>query len=699
MEGNNNDADIFVYTEGAIVPRDVVRARIDPSVTLIPPRAFSERKKLVDVELGEGIQQIGEDAFKSCDALKRISIPSTVTIIGEDAFHWCEKLKRVILLQEGLEEIGERAFYWNRLLENITIPSTVRVIHKQAYASCYKLQDINLSEGLIVIGEKAFQHCGAVQLNIPSSVTTIHKNAFSYSEKLEEVELCEGLQEIGEYAFFECPLKSINIPSTMNRIPKGAFKNCQKLEIVTLCDGLLEIGDSAFYGCWGIENMTIPTTVKTIGDWAFGHLDGLQSLHLHDGMESIGSYAFCQCRFSNLRMPPLITTIIDSMFHGCKSMVSVELSGSITHIKDGAFCECTALRNIALPSNAEIKADAFKDCTCLKQLFGSNRRIVNALKLRFDDLPIHKMIYYQSYNNLTPDQLNTAVSDKDATGNQQDCLGMTPLHVLACSSVQNIKLYKLLIEKYPESLITEDRWGAVPLFYAVWGSAPNGTRPEKIETIQFLVESHLSLYPDHEFNWTVMMETLGIGDVSSRILSRLHRVQNQSFPNQLVDWNSVLEKAISFSDFNLSPFIAMETFRHIAWNSIRVRVCKFWGVKVWHDQMFEALLEDLSHDGNKAAARRDFLANIHTNLSFCEGEYKKLNEAFTMIELVLWEMRIDDYCQETNGKRRSSRRNKKIRIDDADIRKQCRMRCGASISIVVQHVMPFLLPEVTEEDG
>ena len=40
-----------------------------------------------------------------------------------------------------------------------------------------------------------------------------------------------------------------------------------------------------------------------------------------------------------------------------------------------------------------------------------------------------------------------------------------------------------------------------------------------------------------------------------------------------------------------------------------------------------------------------------------------------------------------------------IRIDDADIRKQCRMRCGASISIVVQHVTPFLLPEVTEEDG
>ena len=121
-----------------------------------------------------------------------------------------------------------------------------------------------------------------------------------------------------------------------------------------------------------------------------------------------------------------------------------------------------------------------------------------------------------------------------------------------------------------------------------------------------------------------------------------------------------------------------------------------------YPQILEALSEKISYDGNqgkKAAARRDFLANTHTNLSFCEGEYKKLNEAFTMIELVLWEMSIDDYCQETNGKRRSSRRNKKIRIDDTDIRKQRRMRCGASISIVVQHVMPFLLPEVTEEDG
>ena len=41
--------DVFVYTgigEGAIVPEDVVRVRIDPSVLVLPGHAFSYRLQL-----------------------------------------------------------------------------------------------------------------------------------------------------------------------------------------------------------------------------------------------------------------------------------------------------------------------------------------------------------------------------------------------------------------------------------------------------------------------------------------------------------------------------------------------------------------------------------------------------------------------------------------------------------------------------
>ena len=73
--------------------------------------------------------------------------------------------------------------------------------------------------------------------------------------------------------------------------------------------------------------------------------------------------------------------------------------------------------------------------------------------------------------NLRSGQRRSLRSILDPTGTQQDCLGMTPLHILACSTVDDLSLYQLLIEKYPEGLITEDRFGALPLLYIYCGDA------------------------------------------------------------------------------------------------------------------------------------------------------------------------------------------------------------------------------------
>ena len=77
------------------------------------------------------------------------------------------------------------------------------------------------------------------------------------------------------------------------------------------------------------------------------------------------------------------------------------------------------------------------------------------------------MIYYHSYNNVTSDQFSGAANmgsrhkrslrstKLNPSGNNQDCLGMTSLHIMAYSTVQSIDLYLVLIGKYPENLITE----------------------------------------------------------------------------------------------------------------------------------------------------------------------------------------------------------------------------------------------------
>jgi len=109
---------VFVYKEGAVVPIDVVHVRVHPSVTAIPEEAFYVHQKLEEVELCDGLLEIGKKAFSECNVLKRITIPSTVTLIGIAAFSYCDKLEEVVL-REGLLEIGESAFRYCAALKRI----------------------------------------------------------------------------------------------------------------------------------------------------------------------------------------------------------------------------------------------------------------------------------------------------------------------------------------------------------------------------------------------------------------------------------------------------------------------------------------------------------------------------------------------------------------------------------------------------
>jgi hypothetical protein len=75
--GIRQQAEVF-YTgdRRAEVPIDVVRVRVDPSVTSIPCKAFYTRKQMVQVGLCEGLIEIGEASFEYCgNSITRINIP------------------------------------------------------------------------------------------------------------------------------------------------------------------------------------------------------------------------------------------------------------------------------------------------------------------------------------------------------------------------------------------------------------------------------------------------------------------------------------------------------------------------------------------------------------------------------------------------------------------------------------------------
>ena len=120
--------EVFVYMgEGGIaVPQDVLCVRVDPSVTSIPVDAFDQRKKLAEVELCEGLVEIGVDSFADCDhSIRKLIIPDSLRRIRNQAF--TGSLLCPIRLHNGIESIGDGAFA-SCIFTNFRVPLFITVI-------------------------------------------------------------------------------------------------------------------------------------------------------------------------------------------------------------------------------------------------------------------------------------------------------------------------------------------------------------------------------------------------------------------------------------------------------------------------------------------------------------------------------------------------------------------------------------------
>ena len=302
---------------------------------------------------------------------------------------------------------------------------------------------------------------------------------------------------------------------------------------------------------------------------------------------------------------------------------------------------------------------------------------------QFDELPIHKMIYYQSYNNVTVDQLNNATdiryskrrSKLNPSGSRQDCLGMTPLHILACSSIQSVELYRVLVDKYPETLVTEDRWGAVPLLYAVWGQAPD-------DIVQFLIDSYKSVYPDKVLNWTKMIQTLGIAGAPLGAIQSLLDVQKHSFSSQQhLEWKIIIDNLIqapSPASTN-GDSTRTEMIRFLVQCSFAERIDAI-GFRSFRNNMMEII--NTTPMGN---SKQNWFSGVKSNLCQYETKFQNLKEATSVLELVLWKNNISE--ANSSDDVRGSRKRK---FDEPGSRKQCRVSCGADI--IIGNVLPYLLP-------
>lgn len=210
----------------------------------------------VELTIPESVYSIGNCSIMSQET-EKIFIPSSVKKIYANAFSGCKKLKNVCL-PDGLQEISDGMFCWTKL-ENIVIPTSVRKIGFESFEKTH-IKSLTIPESITEIGEAAFRWCSFLEtIHLPDEIKVLRAETFEGCCKLNSVHLPRKLQEIEDGAFWSCQsLKEIYIPETVTSIGDHAFMGCTSLEMVYIPESVEHIGSQAFQGCSNLKRVIVP---------------------------------------------------------------------------------------------------------------------------------------------------------------------------------------------------------------------------------------------------------------------------------------------------------------------------------------------------------------------------------------------------------------------------------------------------------
>lgn len=325
---------------GAFGINKLTTLEINRKLKLIPTGAFTANTTLTNLEIPEGVEEIGASAFRGAQ-LKTLVISSTV------------------------ERIGDSAFILHKL-DTLTIPGNVKYIGKQAFegnANLKTLKSLILNEGLETISKGAFNKNLLTRVDIPSSVIALDKSSF-----LDNIGVTSGAVDVyttnAAHKDFIADAKSHKI----------VYFNPQELWTAddftyegTSLTGFTEEGrakavlyrytilpDKNLEG----ENITkiakeafIPNGYEFIKEEVISP-NGLNKVVLPKFLEIIEERAFQYNNLTTIEFPSTLTTLKQQCFNGNK-LQKLIIPETIVNMEEGAF-STNKLTDVTLPSNIKV---------------------------------------------------------------------------------------------------------------------------------------------------------------------------------------------------------------------------------------------------------------------------------------------------------------------------------------------------------
>ena len=232
--------------------------------------SFLKNKYLEEVILPNTVKSINNSCFASMGNLQRINLPEGLEFIGVQAFAYCKKLNNIILPQ-SLKEVRHMAFIGCNSLTHINIPagadfkgwgnnSTNDLSCGWHFQDCISLKDVTIDEGVTKLASGMFYNTAIETIFIPSSVKEIYKSTFKNCKNLKDVQLSGGVEVMGNNIFGDCSsLRIIKLPNSLKVM--GAWDHT-----------LTSDGNLGQYGLFEkdylISHITLPSWLEQLGDIA-----------------------------------------------------------------------------------------------------------------------------------------------------------------------------------------------------------------------------------------------------------------------------------------------------------------------------------------------------------------------------------------------------------------------------------------------
>lgn len=323
-------ADVPDYGEGALRPWDGFKNRVH------------------SVEVSEGVESIGDRAFKGMPSLQAVSFPESLARIGSESFAGCVELSEAEL-GPGLKHIGDRAF-----------------------SGCPRLAMLAVGCDLDHCGADVFDGSGAAEgvdgIEVVVTASSIPEGMFRSSSegglKLFSLVL-DGVRSIGDSAFRDADLDSIELPPSVSSI--GAYAFAGSSISATSFEGIPSIGGYAFSGCHGLAHVDL-SHFSSIPEGAFKD-SSVEEAVFSIRLKTIGPSAFEGTRLREAVLPGSLDSVGSRAFADCICLEHAAFTHDLVRLSDHAFSGCVSLKTVEVQNTSYCGSGVFDGCDSLEKAF------------------------------------------------------------------------------------------------------------------------------------------------------------------------------------------------------------------------------------------------------------------------------------------------------------------------------------------